>query len=381
MYGVQAEQGENASSEDEVEEIQIALENDIYMAKPQNSKLPMELIAVIIVMSVDYLKIGHLTICKSLYHLLKAELYSAPVLNARNFKIFTEAISTGSQKRELGSFVKELDLSNIIQTGKNSFVSKVLRRCCSNLKVFVAPQTSFGYAPLIALRSCSQLEVLDLRLVSETINLKELFQAIKNSQCLKELSFPRSSISCEGYETIEWPKNLWYLRISGGISDDFLQSHFPSTITSLEFAHCPSISEGSMYQLFADIGENITHLSIHYPMRGLPENAMDMLFRYCHNLTFLFITVDYVTKDLFDEEYLPVEPAVPLKTLWIECSGMLGQSAKIHPDDITIALMEERLPRLMNLQFSCKLGWNLASNDVQDLVGVVQERGGSVYVV
>jgi hypothetical protein len=70
----------------------------------------------------------------------------------------------------------------------------------------------------------------------------------------------------------------------------------------------------------------------------------------------------------------------PLKTLWIESSGGLGQSYKIHPDDLTIAMMEDRLPNLKNVRVTPKLGWDFNSDDVAVLVDLLEENGGGLYV-
>ncbi|KAH3676312.1 hypothetical protein WICMUC_002108 [Wickerhamomyces mucosus] len=323
----------------------------------------------------------YLRLSKLFYQLYSPILYERPILDSHNFFSFVETITS---KKKYGSLVRFLDLSPIIQSGKNSYVSKVLRRCSPSLEVFVAPQTSFGFAPLVSLRSCNKIKVLDLGLVSETVNLKELFYSIRNAKELTHLSFPRSSISCEDYQITEWPPNLWYLRLSGGITDDFLiNSKFPNTISRLEFAHCPQIKEFAIYNFLSKFGDTLTHLSIQYPMPGLSETAMDFLFTYCPNLKFLQITVDYCSRFLFAEDLLPHLPngkERPLRTLWIESSGGLGQSSKIHPDDLIIALMENRLPCLKNVRITSKLGWDLHNEDVETLADLLEEKDGGLFL-
>lgn len=355
-------------------QIELSAPND------DNLKLPIEIIHLIL-KYVEKLDPKYLRVCKMFYHLYCPILYEKPHLDSYNFFQFVETLS--SIKNKVGKHVKVLDLSTIIQSGKNSYVSKLLRRCSENLEVFVAPQTSFGYAPLVSLRGCKKVKVLDLRLVSETMNLKELFYSIRNSTDLTHLSFPRSSITCEAYDGTFWPPNLWYLRLSGGISDEFIMgSTLPKSITRLEFAHCPMLKEFAMYQLLAKFGENLTHLSIQYPMPGLGEQSMDYVFTYCPNLLFLQVTVDYCSRFLFSEDLLPklFSKDRPLKTLWIDSSGGLGQGSKIHPDDLTIALMEDRLPCLKYVRITSKLGWDLNSNDVSDLINVLEERDGGLYI-
>ncbi|ODV85689.1 hypothetical protein CANARDRAFT_27792 [[Candida] arabinofermentans NRRL YB-2248] len=345
--------------------------------------LPFEIILRILNFSEEATCMNHLLICKAVYIMLLPRLYSSPQLNPTNFSKFVEVVSLPKNKKRFKNFVKCLDLSFIIQSGKNSFVSKLLRRFSFSLEIFVASQTSFGISPLISLRLCHNLKVLDLRLVSETVNLRELFSAIKAAPFLEQLSFPRSSITCEDYD-LEWPESLWYLRLQGGISNQFLtDSHFPQTITTLEFSHCPNITGESINDLLIRIGYNLTKLSIFYPMPCLKGNSMDTVFLYCPQLTYLYINIEYITKDLFDEELLPPleEYERPLKTLIVDSSGLLGQGTKIHPDDLTIAICEDRLPCLQSLKVSLMLGWDFKSDAVQYLVSEFDDRGGSVYTL
>lgn len=324
----------------------------------------------------------YLRVCKLWYRIYLPMLYEEPTLDTHNFAKFVDAV-TGT-KNKVGSLVRRMDLSTIIQSGKNSYVSKLLRRCSENLEVFTAPQTSFGYAPLVSLRGCTKMKVLNLGFVSETVNLKELFYSIRNAKDLNTLSFPRSSISCDECENTVWPPNLSCLRLSGGITDNFLsQSVFPPTIKRLEFAHCPILTEQSIYRMLGKYGENVTHLSFQYPLPKLGDSSLDFVFTYCPNLVFLQVTVDYCSRSLFSEELLPTlgrGRQRKLRTLWIESSGALGQNGKIHPDDLTIAIMEDRLPCLKNVSITAKLGWDVESDDVSVLANLLEENGGGLYL-
>lgn len=346
-------------------------------------KLPLELFALIIfMMDTDDIKLNVVLVCRAWYLICIPRLYHTPKLASRNFIKFVETV-LADRKRKTCENVVHLDLSPIIQSGKNSYVSKILRRCSKNLISFTAPQTSFGIAPLISLKSCQNLRYLDLGLVSETVNLKELFLAIQNFQALTHLSFPRSSIECKGYRDFQWPPNLQYLKLSGGISNEFVQETvFPNTIKILEFSFCPQINEHSIYTVLAKIGDNLKQLYFHYPMPALKDNSLDHVFRYCSNLKVLQLMIDYCTKWVFCEYFFTSLPYPrPLRTLILECSGHLGQTFKIHPDDITIALCEGRLPCLKTVRISSRLGWDSHSDDVGDLVSSLEEENeGSLYV-
>ncbi|KAH3664180.1 hypothetical protein OGAPHI_004894 [Ogataea philodendri] len=365
----------------DVLKMSIALQRGTMFYGQDQMKLPFELILLILEHSQTPYCLSHLLLSRAFYITLLPKLYRYPKLKSSNFSLFVDTVSQYQTKKRFNGFVKILDLSQITQSGKNSYVSKLLRRFSNSLEIFISSQSSFGLSPLISLRLCHNLKILDLRLVSETVNLKELFNSIKSTPLLEQLSFPRSSISCEDYD-MEWPANLWYLRLQGGISPKFLtESRFPCSITCLEFSHCPFITGESLDDMLVRIGYNLRRLAIYYPMPKLKPNSLDTVFLDCPNLVYLYINIEYFSKELFQDDLLPPlkEYPRPLRTLCIDSSGLLGQGSKIHPDDLTIALWEERLPCLTSLKISMMLGWNSQSDSVQDLVNELEDRGGSLY--
>lgn len=325
------------------------------------------------------LKPKFMRVCKSFYLIILPMIYKSPRLKATNFFNFVDSIANN---KSLGNYIQSLDLSYIIQSGKNAFVAKLLKRTGKNLREFVAPQTSFGIGPMYALKNCENLQVLDLRLVSETLNLQELFKSIRNLKQLTLLSFPRSSVEIHDYDQIKWPPKLTFLRLSGGISDDFLYGlEFPELITCLEFAHCPAISDIGFRQILFRIGRNLKSLKVQYPMPGLKGDSLDQVFIYCPNLTVLEITVDYVSLMLFDEQYLEyTNKPRPLRTLYVNSSGMLGTLSRLDPIDLAVALNDGRLPNLKNMQCTAKLGWNPESEAVEYIADELDERNGGLYI-
>ncbi|CAL9731432.1 F-box protein YDR306C [Monosporozyma unispora] len=323
-------------------------------------------------------------VCHQWYQYSLPMLYHSPRLSAYNFHSFVEALAMDRKKKN-GELVYEVDLSTILQSGKNSYVSKLLRRCSKNLIKFTAPQTSFGYSPLISLKSCHNLKYLDLGLVSETVKLKELFAAIKNFKSLTHLSFPRSSIDCDGCEDgFQWPSNLLYLKLSGGLTNEFVRkTNWPMTIKTLEFSDCPQLDEQSIYIILDKVGNNLKHLLFYYPMPSLRDNSLDFIFRYCPNLLTIQLMIDYCTKWTFSEYMLTKMDNFerPLRTMILQSSGRLGMASKIHPDDFTIAILEDRLPCLKRLTVSEKLGWDMKSDDVEDLINAIEDQDGGLYSV
>lgn len=367
---------QNKNFEENMERAKFELENELKLMK-----LPVEIIVKIleILDARGKLKPKFLRVCKLFYLIAFPMIYRRPHLKATNFFLFVETMSLNKKS---GEYVQELDLSSVIQSGKNAFVLKLLKRSKKQLRVFVAPQTSFGLAPLLSLKNCHQLRILDLRLVSETLDLRELFNSIEALQNLTHLSFPRSSVAINNFNNVNWPPQLSFLRLSGGISDDFLlETKFPSTITQLEFSHCPAIKEFGFQQLIRKMGKTLKTLKVQYPMPGLREKSLDPVFYYCPNLLVLEVAVDYVSSSFFDEENLGyMEYPRPLKTMYLESSGMLGTSTRLDPIDLAVALNDERLPNLKNIRCTAKLGWDPKSEYVDFIVNALDERGGGIYI-
>lgn len=390
------------------------------LSDKQNSKispiltLPNELLEMIFFHVPPPMSVEILFVCRRFYHMGLACLYEHPRLNVRNYHKFVAAISGSSSSasssssqimkgnrgyinrnyhaedsnhgKNLGSLVKVLDLRNIIQSGKNSYTARVLRRCSSHLQQFLAPQTSFGYSPLVSLRACSQLKVLDLSLVSETVDLRLLFSAISNAQHLEKLAFPRSSIFCHEYDNI-WPPKLWQLCLSGGICNDFMMATtFPSTVTELVITHCPFINGESVRSLCARLGSQLHTLRVFYPMPALRPDAMDPILGLCPNLKSLSISVDYISRHMFEDIRLEYDSKTKepighgLRHLCLDSSGMLGQSHKLEPMDISLAILDEKLPKLSKVQVSLKLGWNPKNEDMIELAEILSDKNGGVWV-
>jgi hypothetical protein len=70
----------------------------------------------------------------------------------------------------------------------------------------------------------------------------------------------------------------------------------------------------------------------------------------------------------------------PLKFFTLDSSGMLGQAGKIHADDICLAILENKVPNLTHIRISNKLGWNPEEEDVTELLEVVNDRQGGLWM-
>ncbi|GAV28429.1 hypothetical protein PMKS-001900 [Pichia membranifaciens] len=286
-------------------------------------------------------------------------------------------------KKKFQNMIKCLDLSRVVQSGKNSYMSKLLRRTSNSLEVFISSQSSFGAAPLVSIKSCLRLKVLDLRLVSESVNLAELFKSIQCLPELEQLCFPRSSVTCDEFD-FQWPQKLWYLRLQGGITDFFAANvRFPETITCLEFAHCSHLTRTGLDDILSHIGINLTRLSITYPMPKIGDDGADRSFWFCPNLKSFFVDIAYISWELFSEELLVVlkEYDRPLRSMTIESTGYMGMCEKLSPNDITIAVDEERLPCFERLGLSAMLGWDFKSDDMNDMISELDHHNIEVFKI
>ena len=306
-------------------------------------------------------------------------VYASPHLISSNFSPFLQTLT---ENKILGPLVRELNLVSIAQIGKNSMLSKLLHKCSINLRLFVAPQSHFGYAPMISLSHCTHLEVLDLSLVSEKIDLAKLFKIICKFKELRVLYFPRSSLACtaeldeDANSSMEWPPNLMRLGLSGGFPSHFIETtNFPKTITDLQITNCPYLTRQSFNHLLSKMGPQLKKLAVLYPLALLNEDALDYVFLMCPNLKSLQVSVDYLTDEALDPTRTPLNH--PLTTLSLYSSGLMGHSDKIRPGDILLAT--DYFLNLKVVQASLLLGWKPESSTLMGLVEVLYERGGGVW--
>ncbi|KAL6938365.1 hypothetical protein ACO0OL_000905 [Hanseniaspora opuntiae] len=389
-----------------------------------NHVLPMELYAKILDYAIDFdndedfnpkkrdqetkAKIvykDYALVCKAFYYLMIPRLYNTPHLTSKNFLKFIQVLDSDKKMKRnikknkddilqpyiLSDFVNTLDLSMIIQSGKNSIISKLLRRCSANLVEFIAPQTSFGMLSLTTLKSCYNLEVLNLQLVAEKVDLNELFPSLNKFKKLKSLALPRSSFNCdllaENYTLRRisfdndaiWPPNLEDVTLSGNLTNDFINICFmPVNLKKLTISHCALLDDVSIYKILDRCGNTLESIHFQYPLTKLRNDSLDNVLRYCSSsLKEMSILADNISKYFFlDETHF----APNLETMNILCSGSLSQLNKIHPDDITIALVENRFPSLKTLNISMRIGWDMNSDDIEDLITVFEDQGGSIYM-
>lgn len=299
--------------------------------------------------------------------------YRNPKITGNNYNKFVTTISPTSthiKPSPLSALVKRLDLSALVHHGRPSHNARLLRRVHSSLEEFVAPQSSFGFSCIVALGHCRSLQVLDLSLVSQTMSLDELFRHIADLPCLRELNFPRSSLVAKTSQ-FTFPVNLQRFSLSGAVITLF--SHdtvLPPALEELHISHCPFTKAPTIVSLLARLGDQLTTLSVSYPMPYLAFNSMDNILNLCPNLTYLLVAVDYISSHFFDEG-----SAHPLEHLDLDSSGSAGNELKVSPNDVFIAMAEDRLPHLRIVRVSKLLKWvEREREDVDDLVEMLETK-------
>lgn len=301
-------------------------------------------------------------------------LYANPIIDGSNFDPFVRAIcpSVNAHIRTngLAELVRRLDMSRLVHNGSKSLTARLLGRVKGSLEEFVAPQASFAYvclardlirdmkprlleAPklgpnvlfspqdnfhkitvfanpssincLAALSKCTNLRLLDLSFVSESLAMSDLLHSIASLPRLEILHLPRSS----GHETdrsialYRWPNKLRELHISGGITDQSVVfiADLPHSVTSLSIGNCPRLSMFTICPLLEASGPRLHYLEIVAPIPYLRvySGILDDVMNWAPTLRHLKISVDFISEGNFatyDDAGLHHKF---LKTLYLHC--------------------------------------------------------------
>jgi hypothetical protein len=313
-----------------------------------------------------------------------SRLYTYPHLTPANFSAFVSTICPSKNAHirhtPLSQLVHRLDMSELVHHSSRSLTARLLGRLKGNIEEFVAPLASFAVNSFAALSKCVHLRVLDLSLVSTSIEVEQLFNTLATLGNLKTLFFPRSSIfkPCTWQEMDErryaWPSKLQALHLAGGIDDSFLRRQLmyaPKTMERLSIQHCSQIYTGSLLQCLRTIGPQLKHLTIRHPMTKLLPSCLNQVLIFCPSLIALRISADYISHSLF--KLIP--PSHPLQILDLDCSPTAGANVELDPDVVFVAMEEERLPDLRSVRVNVRLAWTASktvSRDAADLGDILE---------
>jgi hypothetical protein len=312
-----------------------------------------------------------------------ARLYNHPNLAPANFSEFVSTICPSKNAHirhtPLSMLVHHLDMSELVHNSSRSLTARLLGRLKGNLEVFIAPQASFAVNSFAALSKCLHLRVLDLSLVSTSIEMDQLFHALATLKNLETLFFPRTSSRPNFWEELHetpfaWPPKLQALHLAGGIDDSFLRHQLidaPKTLERLSIQHCSQVYSGALLECLEVLGPQLKHLTIRHPMSKLFSSALDPVLMLCPSLVALRISADYISHLLFES----IPPRHPLQILELDCSPTADSDAGLEPDVVFIAVEEGKLSDLRSVRVNSRLAWTASKTvrrDAADLGDILE---------
>ena len=315
-----------------------------------------------------------------------ARLYKYPRLTPANFEVFVSTICPSKNVRirhsPLSELVLHLDMSNLVHNSSRSLTARLLGRLKGNIEKFVAPQASFAINSFAALSKCVHLKVLDLSLISTSIEIAQLFTTLATLENLESLFFPRTSYAISNYGRdpqaepffVAWPPKLRALHLGGGISDFFVQCYLtcaPQTLERLSIQHCSQIYARALLECLDIIGRRLKYLTIRHPMPRLGRAILDDILLICPSLIALHISADYISRVLFES----IPQSHPLQILDLDCSSSPAGYVDLDPDVVFLAVEEGKLPDLRSVRVDTRLGWTASKTvrrDAADLGDILE---------
>lgn len=329
--------------------------------------------------------------------------YRYPKITSKNYAKFVRTICPALASRShkpspLAALIHQLDLSHIVHEGRASYTARLLRRAAPSLEEFVAPQSSFGISCISALPRLLRLQHLDLSLVSQTVELRELFLRLRDLPLLTSLDFPRSTTfahptpdapATEGERgeieavavqtTVHWPQALRHISLAGSIPHVDRATHaIPPGLTDVHMSHFPTEVAEAVLSFVLQLGTQLRRLSISYRIPRLGRAALDSLLFFAPNVDELLVAVDYISPKFFSR--LHIAPAHPLRRLILDSTGDLRTDEKIEPNDVWTAVDEGLLSNLRVVRVSSRLNWLTKYNkdvlELQELLETLAEEAG-----
>lgn len=224
---------------------------------------------------------------------------------------------------------------------------------------------------LAALSKCTNLRLLDLSFVSESIAIWDLLHSTA-SLPIEILHLPRSS----GHGTnksitrVAWPTKLRELRISGGLSDEFVFyiTALPPSVSSLSIGNCPRLSLLTIRPLLELRGPQLHYLEIVAPIPalGVTFAPLDKVMDWAPNLRHLKISVEFITEQIFamcDDVELHHKS---LKSLYLHCFDPT-QCGDLGAAHVATGIFFGKFTSIKILGVHERLGWRDNDRSIQAL--------------
>lgn len=305
-------------------------------------------------------------------------LYAAPDLtNTNSYAAFVETIMG---KPEYGLLVKILNLTRVIGTLKTTRLPELMK-ACPNLREFYTAQAAFTPAMMQVLPSLLELRILDLANCIERFEISRIINYCSDLGKLHTFRYPRCAVSTK-YPIKRYPIAMRHLALRGGLRDEWLykMAHYPPlSIETLLVAHAPSITAPPLLHLISSIA-TLRALTIAWPVMRFHEDSLDSVLLGAPNLTFLSLSIDYISPRFFENHHDALE------TLELKFSGV-GKRKIVRPEDVmeTLEVQAETdqsyiYPNLKVLGISLKLMNHVFEpDDRESLYSAASVRGVKVY--
>ena len=268
----------------------------------------------------------------------------------------------------------------------------MLFRLQDNIHTITAFANTSSINCLAALSKCTNLRLLDLSFVSESLSMADLMHSAASLPKLEILHLPRSS----GHETgkkLSWrrlPDTLRELHISGGISDEsvFFSSDLPESVTGLSIGHCPRLSMLTIRPLLAVCGTQLHDLEVVAPIPNLTvyNGVLDEVMDWAPNLRYLKVSSDFVSKQIFDTCDDGELHHKKLNTLYLHCFDP-DEGGELGAAHVLKGVYFGKFTSVRILGIHERLGWRdievskKALMEIHDMLKTEAEEDGPTAVI
>ncbi|KAI9889513.1 MAG: hypothetical protein M1814_005207 [Vezdaea aestivalis] len=281
-------------------------------------------------------------VSRAWYSAAISRLYRAPRLKGWNFVIFVNSvcpsINATVRKSPLAPLVEEIDMRHLVYESSKSLTGRLIGRCKENLKVFVAPQASFGISSLSALSKCQNVVHLDLRLVCEAVSVRQLLRTLTQLKAVKHLTLPICRLAADWDNHIEGglPPNIKKLSTTIGARTMFLgHIEIPGSLDELEILGIcaneswsrPPVSRLDISiqpNAWQSLRDQVSTITVRDPIHPTQSNLL-LIFTHwtVANLKHLHLAIEFSPPIISTKPSPFLQPPYVLEHLSFELSGYL----------------------------------------------------------
>ena len=244
---------------------------------------------------------------------------------------------------------------------------------------------------LAALSKCTELQRLDLSLVSQSIQLSDLLRSSQKLEQLKVMKLPKAwTPPYTGYETRyckNWPPNAKEVHLNGAFYEINLTilCNLPDSATHLWIEQRYELHPASLLSSFLQVkGSKLEFLRlVQRPTRNHTRALLREVHKYCSSLQYLSVNIElFVFHDSNSTEGLL--PTPKYSRLDLDYFGVpgFGPSLSWMLTQVVDLLYGDKLPNLRKLGIARSLGWTDSPyhtsqlSDLDDLLKALAREDG-----